>query len=728
MMLRHVVIPPPLFLGLTFRTWFYIVQIIIFLLSGLGVAVRAQSKHQVTADDLLSLKHGVFPEQLSPNGQLLAYSLGEDIWLVRTQQGSVPRKLGRGRLPVWAPGGQRFAYYSDESGSFQLWVFDLATNKAAQVTEIVGGVDPDARRTSFGLAWEPLRQSWSPDGTKLAFTSRVVAGPASSMDSWKKGTTSDTRVASSPLVLTTETPPEWTLGGIFVKAFDKAELPATFYWQKKNDVRHEWQPSPPMTNQLFVVDIESKKTTQLTKDDFGYFEPEWAPDGQRIVCVSNEGKYFNMMRGDGTNLYLVDVASGHRTALTTSISNKWMPSYSPNGRYIAFSSSLNVGTRSVLVVPSVGGNPVNITSELDRSVMERVWSPDSGSIVVQYTDGVSNPIARVEIFGKGIQSIEHEAASRQGLTISRSGVLAWQQSDGSSAGVIRILPFGESSSYVLIEFNPQIKEWALGEQEVVRWKNHRGDEMDGVLIKPVAYHPGHSYPLIVEAYPIHGSGFKDWLLAGNQVWAARGYAVFMPESRTPHTWTASLKSEAYTQAGKGPKGWDVTMDDVMSGVEELIRRGVVDSERMGLFGFSSGGGVVNYLVTRTSRFKCAVSVSPAWSDWVRDAMLTATASVVAEKEGGELVWDNPDAYIQLSAVFHLNKVKTPMLLAAGDEDGDSLLDNIEMYNGLRQYGQNVTLLRYPDQGHEFIGAALKDFWERENTFFDKYLKPEPSPN
>ena len=97
-------------------------------------------------------------------------------------------------------------------------------------------------------------------------------------------------------------------------------------------------------------------------------------------------------------------------------------------------------------------------------------------------------------------------------------------------------------------------------------------------------------------------------------------------------------------------------------------------------------------------------------------------------EGGVSPWDDPAAYVKLSAVFHLKSVATPMLLASGDNDGDFLLGMIELYNGLRWLAKDVTLLRYPGQGHGFNGAAMKDFWERETAFFDERLRPERSSN
>ena len=91
---------------------------------------------------------------------------------------------------------------------------------------------------------------------------------------------------------------------------------------------------------------------------------------------------------------------------------------------------------------------------------------------------------------------------------------------------------------------------------------------------------------------------------------------------------------------------------------------------------------------------------------------------------GAKLWDDPSAYVKLSAVFRAGKVKTPMLLADGDDDGDFLLGSIEMYDVLRAAGADVTLLRYPGQGHVLTGAALKDFWRREAAFLAAYLKPE----
>ena len=483
---------------------------------------------------------------------------------------------------------------------------------------------------------------------------------------------------------------------------------------------------PAEVNQLFTVDVKTKAVKQLTTDDSWYFSPDWSPDGKAIICASYEGRPVVGYGPDTSNIYAIDVATATKSAVTTGPGAKTMPMWSPDGRLIAYRvhHETVMGERSVFVVSATGANAVDVTSRLDRSIDEFEWSPDNKSIVSNFQDGVISRLARVDVSTGNVAFLvqAEDAGSRGVLTVSRSGTTAWEQSDSSSPAVIKVLPPGAVASITLVEVNPQVEEWALGLQEIVRWKNHRGDDMEGVLIKPQGYEAGHRYPLIVDGYPGQMDGFKGDPMMMNQAWSSKGYAIFWPDPRSPHTWENPFKSAAFDQAGKGPKGWDVAVDDVLSGVDELIARGIVDGDRMGFYGFSSGSAVVNYLVTRTNRFKCAVSVSPAMTDWIRPSLLD-TGAAVAPFDGGVTVWDDPEGYVQLSAVFFLNKVKTPMLLAVGDED-PSLLDSIEMYNGLRQFGQDVTFLRYSKQGHGFTGAALDDFLQRESAFFETHLKPQ----
>lgn len=693
-----------------------------------GFNVEAQNKHRVTVDDFDTLKEAELLS-LSPDGKMLAYSTWEsDLWLVATRPGSLPHQLAKGTFPLWSPDGKHLAYYSDVSGTFQLWVLDNDSGHAEQVTHVQGGIDPDHGSGMSGWRSDPLRYSWSPDGSKLVFPSQVTLAQAIPKVQNQRAAAPLPNDTQAPLVLTTTTPANWTLRGIFSREFSKG---FTADWEKNTDSNSGDAYSLPArtVSQLFVIDVGTKTLKQLTNDDGMYFNPDWSPDGQRIVCASSEGRALHgeFWQLPATNIYLIDVITGAKQALTKGAGERRVPHWSPDGKWIAYSFVERFGMQFVYVIPRGGGTPIKLTSALDRSVELFHWSPDSNSIIVVTQDGVSYPISRVAFpTGTFTRLSESAAAYRWATAISATGSFVWEESSKDSTGVIHILPVGAVSSYVLLNMNPQIKEWELGEQEVFRWKNRRGDEMEGILIKPVEYEEGHRYPLIVDGYPGIASGLAAGPMIGNQAWAARGYVVFFPDARAPHTWMNRFRNPALDHAAKGPKGWDVTVDDVLSGVDELVGRGIVDPERMGLYGFSNGGGVVNYLVTRTDRFKCAVSVAGSLSDWIRPVLMHSDQTVLTTWAGDITPWDDPGGYIELSAVYHIRSVKTPMLLAVGDEDGDFLIDTIEMYNGLRWFGRDVTLLRYPGQEHGFTGVAFTDFWKRETSFFDKYLTPGKS--
>jgi dipeptidyl aminopeptidase/acylaminoacyl peptidase len=700
----------------------------LLLLACGGTLSESQSErsHKVSLEDLETLRYADYL-RLSPDGKMLAYVVAGDIYLVATKAESLPRRLGPGTVPIWSPDNNFLAFYSNASGSNQLWVANSRNDQSEQITNLKGGIDPDPWTALGGWYYDPLLYSWSPDSSKLVFVSRVARDPTESGSTPVKNDLPAPAVQdNTPLILTTSTPIQWTLAGIFAHGFGERQ------WLGGRNVLGSGLPGddrvpPSLASQLFIVDVGTKHLEQVTTDDAGYFNPDWSPDSKHIVCASNEGRSLIEYGAEATNIYSIDLLSRVKVALTRGPGDKRLPSWSPNGELIAYVSARHFGMQSVFVIGHDGGNPVDMTSSLNRTVTEFHWTPDSGSIVVLVTNGVLRPIIRIKLKDRRIEDVVSGSASREHTTISASGTLAWEESEGSRHGVLRSVSSTGTSPETLIDLNPQIRQWNLGIQTIVRWKNSRGEPLEGVLITPTGYESGHRYPLIVDAYPMQGNWFRGYPMTGNQAWASSGYAIFWPNARAPHMWVNHFMSESYDRAARGPDGWNVTVDDVLSGVNELVRSGIVDPSRIGLYGFSNGGGIVDYLVTRTHRFKCAVSVAAVYPDWSLPFFLHSDSKVTL-LEGGDDPIHSPEAYIGISAVYHLQAVRTPMLLADGDDDADFLLGMIEMYNGLRWLGGKVTLLRYPNQGHGFTDVALKDFWERENAFFEKYLKPEQAPN
>jgi acylaminoacyl-peptidase len=697
----------------------------VLVASSVAFGANASRRHPVTLQDLQSLAFPDVTLQLSPDGQSLAYALGGDsLWLVRARAGAIPRRIGAGFLPRWSPTGDRIAFYSARSGDVQLWIYDIKSRAAAQMTHVDGGIDPDPATRVVGYVHDAFRYDWSPDARNIVFASRVQAATRPSAIGVAEP---PARSNGAPLVLDRNTPPDWTLSGIFAHARLSAgaleSKDGHSITPKRNDTA-----GAVLSNQLFIIDVRSGETVRLTRDDRNYFNPQFSRDGKHVVCASSprSGPIFGAGESD---LELIELENGRSHLVAEGKGVRSRPSLSPDGRQLAYFESSLFVSRPAIRVQALNGSDTtsrDITSNLDRQVEDFTWGSDSRSIWVSYQDGLSDVLTRISL---SLESVRPAAGAigeipvNIGSISSSAGAVAWQQEDPARLTTIQYLARGATRPVTLVDTQPQTLSWQLGTVQVIHWKNQHGDERDSALLVPPDYAPGRLYPLIVDAYPLAGGASWTSPMGGNQAWASAGYLVFRPSPRAPHVWMNPWKSEASSSAAKGPHGWQLAIDDVMSGVDEVVRRGHANPNRMCLYGFSNGGGVVNYLVTTTDRFRCVVSVAGALSDWVRPALLNTGYDEIMKEWVGAGVREDPRAYEELSAVFQLNRVKTPMLLADGDDDGDFLLDTIEMYNGVRSAGVDVTLLRYPDQGHGFSGSAMTDFWRREMAFFDRYLKP-----
>ncbi len=711
------------------------------------LSVRAQSpttagdaQHAVTLADLIGLGHILTPSglALSSDGTQLAYVVFKEneegtfdtLQVISTARADLPRSLGTGIMPRWAPRGHTLAFYSARGGTLQLWLYDGTTTALRELTHVPEGIRPSAPLS--GYVDEPLRYAWSPDGTRIAFTAEVpLASPSS--PSTRSGDpsggsavgASETAVANRvPMILDRHTPLEWATSGIFRATFGNRFRNGRFVQEDAGPQAG----SARAVNQLFVVDVASGRVRRLTTDTAGYFYPDWSPDGRTIAATSPEGRPTTHHLPDTTNIYLVDVATGRSVAFTTGAGTKRLPAWSSDGKWIAYCQTSQLfGMKAIMVAARAGGAPLSLTAQLDRQVDDFAWAPDGKAVLAAIRDGPFHPIVRLDIVPPHIEHVTPAGEIARFFAVARSGAMVWAHNDTRHQGVLTIARQPGATPQAIVDLNPQTAMWQLGEQRVAHWRTHMGDTVDGILILPTEYRAGVRYPLIVDGYSGYKNELQSSTIAANQTLAGRGYAVFLPDHRAPHTYqNYMLKGQAYTDKGKGPAGIDVLVDDILSGVDTLIAQGIADSSRMCLFGYSNGGGTVNYMITHTARFRCAVSASAAVTDRATDFFVSGDPAYTMFWDEGYAPWERPDVYAAVSPVYHLDQVRTPLLLSIGDHDAAMLLGTLEMYRGLRWLGRDVTLLRYPGQSHELEGAALEDFWTRVYAFFDQYLKAIPA--
>jgi dipeptidyl aminopeptidase/acylaminoacyl peptidase len=266
---------------------------------------------------------------------------------------------------------------------------------------------------------------------------------------------------------------------------------------------------------------------------------------------------------------------------------------------------------------------------------------------------------------------------------------------------------------------PQVAQLDLGRSEVIRWHGKDGREIEGILFYPVGYQAGQRVPLIAS---IHGGPSGVWSQAFPHsgynyphVWAGQGWAVFMPNIRG-----SSGYGEKFQLADL--KDWGgMDYQDIQTGLDELVKRGVADPDRLAQSGWSYGGYMTAWTLTQTNRFK-AVMVGAGLTDMF-SMYSTNDLQRVLEGYFGEMPWNDLEAYRRASAMTFIKQARTPALIMHGAADTRVPISQAqELYMGLKKNKVPVEMVVYPRENHGFIEPLhILDEMKRETEWFHKYI-------
>lgn len=276
------------------------------------------------------------------------------------------------------------------------------------------------------------------------------------------------------------------------------------------------------------------------------------------------------------------------------------------------------------------------------------------------------------------------------------------------------------------ETNPQQKEYLWGKSELVNWISADGVPLKGVLIKPENFDPAKKYPMIVYFYEVSSNEVHTHRVPSPSastinptMFASNGYLVFMPDI----PYTIGYPGESAEKA-------------IISGTLEVLRRGYVDSKRIGIQGQSWGGYQVMHLITRTKLYAAAgagAAVSNMTSAYggirLGSGLVRQFQYEVGQSRIGGSIWDTPLRYLENSPLFWADKVETPVLMMNNDaDDAVPFQQGVEMFTALRRLGKRAWMLNYVGDKHNLTNRAnRKDLSIRMHQFFDHYLKGAPMP-
>lgn len=403
---------------------------------------------------------------------------------------------------------------------------------------------------------------------------------------------------------------------------------------------------------------------------------------------------------------------GHRTVnidqppRVKGISRLSSPRRSPDGKCVAYLDAETPYGPLLLFCLCGEQNKSNKPRPIFRlPILAFQWARDSKALWVIAANGADEPVGRLELNGRFEQVSQGAAMRRIGGLAAANDVVAWVQSDGSHYGTIWVHERA-GRTRILFDPNPQTAKWSRAwTQQVVRWKNGHGEELQGILARPSGNRP---LPLLVDPYSSWRNGFLNIAVLGNYVFTNAGFAVFFPDHRAPFTFPEMAFGEAYVGAAKNRDPMDVLTDDVMTGIAELVRRGIADPQRLFLYSSSNGASAIDQLLTQTRAFRAAVSHGGV-SDWLGYYRMRAPLGdeTIPGFLGGRKPEDSPELYHRISPIYQADKIVTPLLLVVGEKD-TRYNDTVRFYEALHKIGRPVNLVVYPDEGHEISSDALAE--------------------
>ena len=477
---------------------------------------------------------------------------------------------------------------------------------------------------------------------------------------------------------------------------------------------------------VWTVDVATAAVTRITTGDFHHGQPSWSPDGKQIAFMANRGgrdeEIVSSMNED-YDVWVVSAKGGEPREITKNIGPDLHPVWSPDGRSIAYGSVAYQGSHGDVfrlhTVDVATGTTRALTGPpaFDYSV-----DLEPGSWVgrqIFFTAGVRSTAHAFAIPAEGSAPKPLSSGDRvvSALTVSADGRrVAMIVTDPLNPGEVWVAQSDGTGLKQVTTTNPDLDRASLGTTERVKWLSEDGMEIEGLVVKPAGFQPGRKYPLVVRPHGGPHGASRFGFNAEYQVYASRGYISFAPNFRG-----SSDYGQAFLDADRGNLGGG-DFRDLMTGVDHLIAQAYVDPERLLITGSSYGGFMTAWAIGHTDRFKAAVAGAPVVN--AQSFFGTSDIPTWVEWEYHGPPWKNPDLIRAYSPISYIHNAKTPTLITHGAEDVRvPLSQGFELYRSLKTLGVATDLVIYPGERHGFARPQHQvDRLRRTLEWFAKYVK------
>ncbi|SMO43398.1 S9 family peptidase [Gracilimonas mengyeensis] len=630
-------------------------------------------------EDYFKLK-SVSDPVISPDGKWVAYTVTETdyeedesetrIWMSPVDGGDPLPMTAKGSSassPQWSHDGKYLSFLAsrgDDDPKTQVWVLDRRGGEAQQFTDIKQGVSG---------------YEWSPDGSRLLLMIKDAEEESK---------------RPQPHVI------------------DRLQFKRDYVGYLDRRRTHIYTFTPGDT-----------AAVQITSGDFDDSSPTWSPDGTQIAFVSNRTD--NPDGNSNSDIWIVDADNTNKgeelIQVTTNPGGDYSPAWSPDGKHIAHISVIDTSViwyatnDLALSEAKENGEMRVLTADLDRNISSPQFSDNDNKIWFELEDAGETQLASIKPNGQNLERVLSGDLTISGFDLHNQ-MIATRQGTFNQPDAIYIHK-GDQKSKLTSVNEELLSQKELGEMEEIRFESEDGTMVEGFLLKPVGYESGERVPTILW---LHGGPVAQYDHSFDftpQLFAANGYAVLLINPRGSSGYGQDFSSILFADWG------NKDFEDVIAGVDHAIEMGVADPEKLGVGGWSYGGILTNYVITKSDRFEGAIS--GASETLYRSNYGHDHYQLTWEKELG-LPWETPEKWERISPFNDVDKVTTPTLWIGGAEDWNvPILGSEQMYQAMKRLGLETQLVVYPGEHHGIRTPTFqKDRFERFLGWFDTYVKGE----
>ncbi len=669
----------------------YIILFVFFYIT-VNLSIAQQVKKTPTFEEVLSLR-SVRNPKISPNGQHIVFELESTDWednrmdieLWLSKNGEAPFALTNtpkqnSNNPKWSPNGEWIAFLANKTGKTQIQVIRLNGGESFQISATKENI---------------LDFDWSPNGNQIAFTQ---SENKEKTDKARKDKFGDYEVEDN----------EFRLNRLWLINFEPDKITEVKLPQLAAD-------SNKMSGAKIAID-----SVNFSINTFS-----WSPDGRKIAIEHQPDPLINS--SVKSDISILDVETKTVTPLVKSLSNDAFISWSPNGQMILFQSALSDTTsfyyrnRKLFTINIDGTNTKPIAPNFDEDCASVKWTKQ-GIFALAYQKTLrqlfklDSDNGSVKAFLTTPDRINDVSFSENGEQIAVIGA-----TDNSLVELYKT-SISQPNPLKISNISHQIADWQVAKSEVISWKSTDGETIEGVLYKPQDYDAKKKYPLFVV---IHGGPTGISLPSPTPAgvypilpWLAKGALVLSPNYRGSAGYGERFRSLNVKNLGIGD-AWDV-----LSGVQYLESKGIIDGDKIASMGWSQGGYISAFLTTNSNKFK-AISVGAGISNWITYYVSTDIHPFTRQYLKAT-PWSDKAIYEKTSPMTNIKNAKTPTLIQHGELDKRVPISNAyELYQGLQDIGVETKLIVYKGFGHGITKpkerlAAVWHNWQ----WFGKYIWQE----